>query len=72
MSFHIVKVIEVPDDSDPNVKPKFQAACVRQDCPWTSDLWDTERGAVEAAHSHESNGDRFGTGEHPVIEENER
>lgn len=68
MSFHITKIVEVPDDSDANVEDRYQATCVREDCPWTSEPHVTRLGAEEAAHSHESNGDRF-TGEHPVIPE---
>lgn len=69
MSFHITRIVPVPHDSDPLVDDQWQAVCVREDCPWTSDLWDTEHGAIEAAWQHEQNGDRFSTGEHPVVPE---
>lgn len=70
MSFHITRVASVADDEDANVE-RYQAVCIREDCQWSSDLWETQRGAEEAAHCHESNGDRFATGEHPAIEEDQ-
>lgn len=71
MSFHITRVYEVADSSDANVE-LFQAVCVREDCPWSSEPHETRLGAEEAAHSHEANGDRFSTGEHPVVPEEDQ
>lgn len=68
MSFHITRTIQVPSDDDASVEDKYQAVCIREDCPWASDLWTTERGAEEAAWSHEQNGDRL-SGEHPTVKE---
>lgn len=69
MSFHIARIITVPSDDDATVEDKYQAVCIREDCPWASDLWATEDGAEEAKRWHE---DHPGTGEVPQIEIEEK
>jgi hypothetical protein len=71
VSFHITRIVEVADDQDANVE-RFQAMCIREDCPWSSEPHETRLGAEEAAWSHEQNGDRL-SGEHAAItEENQQ